>query len=408
MIPRHRPPFGVQDVLTTLFNRSQRISVDQLEDFYANACGVDRAVLLPSARAGICWALRAAISQETIVLGPAYSCMVVHEAMARAGGRLRLVDVSPDSFLMDPKKLVPEESGNYAVVLGEIYGYRYDDDAGIAKGKIGPRIRIVDAAMTVPVEELFTRLNDDDFAVVSFGLGKCVYAGWGGMGLTMSAALADEVRNQRDAYLRPGDLLLSLSRWTQILVRTVAHARSLYGISQYFRSAPGDFDTLPSTWSGDVALSKEWYLPSTAVDRCLIFDNIQRRKELYDRRGVLARYYYKNLAGAAGITLPPVTPHAMSHYTILVRPQFRDAVRVELNRSGVDTGTLFRLAGYLSKDDYPNASRISSQVINLPLDIDATNTEIDYICERLIKAVAHQAYEKILLKNPKNASTGSA
>lgn len=392
MIPRHRPPFSVGDVLTTVLAPSRKLSVEEVEDLCAKACGVPNAVLLPSARAGICWALRAAIDEDTRVIGPAYTCEAVHEAIARSRGRLRLVDTDTNTFLMDPVRLATERSRNHAVVLSEIYGYSYSSYAMIGKDSTAPRIRIIDTAMTVPMPKVFEKLHGNDFAVTSFGLGKCFYSGWGGIGLTRDDALARDIRAQRDAALHKEKSLLLLKRGTEILLRTLAHTPVLYGTLQKFRPPPRNFPTFPSAWTGDGSLSKEWYLPSTQIDRRLLCHNLERRFQLNDRRLSLASRYHENLAGVTGIILPATSSLALSHYAIRVDRSFRDSIRRSLMRLGVDTGVLFRAPGYLSQEKFPNTCRISSEVVNLPLDACLTDDEVNYISDCVINCVSKVCY----------------
>lgn len=399
MIPRHRPPFGVGSVLATFLTSSKKSSVEQVEAAYAAVCGLPHAVLLPSARAGICWALRAAVDQETTVIGPAYTCQVVHEAMVRSAGQVRLIDTDAKSFLMDPVRLAAEQSGNCAIVFCEIYGYPYHPRVALNHVHATPRLRIIDAAMTVPVPEIFARLQRNDFAVLSFGLGKCIYAGWGGMGLTHDDALANEVRKQRDARLQNGDLMLSLRRWSAVLLRTLAHARVLYGPARRLSNITSGHmkTTLPPTrepcvfspgWYDNENLAQEWRLPSTALDRRLIVRNLTYSDRLSEQRLALARRYQENLSGVASIALPPPSPYALSHYTIRVSPTYRQTMRTALWRSGVDTGTYFGFPSYLSQHEFPYASRLSREVLNLPLDASLTQEDVDYISDCVIRCVS--------------------
>jgi dTDP-4-amino-4,6-dideoxygalactose transaminase len=380
MIPRHRPPFGLWGLLAALSTTLRNVSVEEIEAAYAKAFDLPQVVLLPSARAGICWALRAAVSPNTCILGPAYTCRVVHEAIVRVGCGFRFIDNAPEGFLMDSGQLALEQTGDYALVLCEIFGLAYDLQSLRAAEKNAPRLRILDVAMTVPVPATFGRLEGSDFAAVSFGLGKCLYAGWGGLGITRDEVLANEVRNQRDRLLHKESISLRLGRCAEIIMRTVAHERILYGALKKLRAEAAEDSAFPP-WSGDQDLSGEWYLPSAPVDRGLTLYNLQRSFELYERRIALCRRYHDNLAHAPGITLSSCSPHAMSHYTIRVPADYRGPMRQALLRSEIDTGTLFHLPSYLSPTEFPNAGKISEEVINLPLDAHLSEADVDYISE---------------------------
>jgi dTDP-4-amino-4,6-dideoxygalactose transaminase len=406
MIPKHRPPFGIRTVLGAVLSGVKTVSVEVIENGYAEAYGL-YAILLPSARAGICWALEAAIEAESSVIGPAYTCHVVHEAMVRSGGRMCLIDTEASSFLMDPKLLEMECAEDSAIVLSEMYGYSYES----YRTPVALRMRIIDAAMTVPTPELFARAKDRDCITLSFGIGKCLYSGFGGMILTRDADLACAILARRDSCLRRETLLLEIQRGAELLLRTATHERFLYGFllsrkrdvvsmvrkwkrwrsdtARSWKPSPSDLETYPADWSSDENRSKEWHAPSTFLDRRLAVYNLEHIAEFYERRIDLAYRYEHNLAGVAGITLPHSSRYAMSHYTVRIPAQFRAAAQAALRRFGIETGTLYRFPSYLPRDRYPNAAKASSEVLNLPLDPSLTDADVDYICDCCIRCISH-------------------
>jgi dTDP-4-amino-4,6-dideoxygalactose transaminase len=375
--------------LTAILACPLHVSVEQVEDFCAESCGVAHAVLLPSARAGICWALQAAVSSETRVIGPAYTCHAVHEAIARVGGQMHLVDVNSETFLMDQAAVASATRGHsYAIVLSEIYGHPYNAEMLKTGPAVPPLLRVFDAAMTVPDPMVFDRLDKSDFAVTSFGIGKCVYAGWGGAGLTWDRNLAKEVRRRRDAKLDKPSLMLALKRGAEIVLRTLAHSRPLYASVQKFRRRPDHLATFPQEWFTDHDFSKEWRAPSSRLDRGLVCRNVANATQLSALRRALADRYHNNLSGMPNVALPPASTLAMSHYTIQVPDQSRQLMRSSLERYGIDTGRLFRFPGYLSRGDYPATAKLSQQVINLPIDAMLSVRRVDYISECVRKCAA--------------------
>ena len=404
MIPLHRPFFGVGTVIgATLFPQAGSRDLRRFEEAHAAAVGCAEAVWLPSARAGIAWALRAAISAETKVIGPAFTCSVVHEAMVRSGGNVRIIDAASDSFEMEPATLRAAQNGNHALVLSEPYGHTYDLDALPKSSGTAPKIRIVDSAMAVPHPSLFQRLRGNDFDVVSFGTGKNMYAGWGAMGFTQDAALADEVRKIRDAMLAAGSFKLTIKRSLGISLRTAAQhplvfsaTRKLWYQAGAMRSrlrkktstpppaAATPASGFPAAWADDKTCSPEWRLPSTHVDRGLALRNLETAGVVHAKRLELARRYHHNLAGANGLLLPPISPFALSHFTIRVDASIRNRVKEELIKLGVYTISLWTFSPHLNPQEFPNAARLCSEVINLPLSPWMTPAQVDEACERLL------------------------
>ena len=231
MIPRHAPPFGLGGLLLVLC-RSSGVSQAALEKFCAAEFRVREAILLPSARSGILLALRAAGSSVESVVGPAFTCAVVHQAMQRSGLPVRLLDSEQGGFLMSADDLCKAAEGPSAVVLCETYGLRYSLPGAALGGARPPFMRIWDMAMCIPLADDLRRLETNDVAVLSFGLGKCLYAGWGGILLAQNAELAGRVRQRRDQLLAQETRAVRLRHGLEVLASVAAHNRLLYGFGR--------------------------------------------------------------------------------------------------------------------------------------------------------------------------------
>jgi dTDP-4-amino-4,6-dideoxygalactose transaminase len=411
MIPLHRPGFGLGTVLASLLSASGGRSLRRLEEAYTEAGGGAWAVWLPSARAGIGWALRASLDRPAKVVGPAFSCTVVHEAMVRSGGELCLLDPEAGGFLMEPQAVSGLEKGRHALVLCEVYGHTYDLAELERNAASTPVVRVVDMAMSVPCPALLERLRSCDFAVISFGNGKSMYAGWGGMGFARERALADAVRRLRDMAAAQGHLKLLLQRALGIGLRTAAHYPWVYGLSWrlWYRGRPllhragrwlrpncspepapprpaGEAQ-IPRAWSDDRTCAPEWRLPSTRLDRGLALWNLRQAHRFHAARLALARRYHENLEGVEGIVRPPPSSNALSHYTVRLDAAIRNTVKERLWREGVYTISLWTFPGHLDRERFPNTFRLSSEVINLPLSPWMSTDHVDRVCELLGRAV---------------------
>ncbi|MHC4159673.1 MAG: DegT/DnrJ/EryC1/StrS family aminotransferase, partial [Planctomycetota bacterium] len=389
--------FGIGRVVLEMLNCSKTTDVEHVENKFAETFKVPYALLLPSARAGISWALKTAIEPGTKVICPVYTSEVVHEAVVRAGGQLHLIDTQENGFLMEQAILSSAQIGNQPVVLCEIYGYTYNLSGMEWNTQNTPPICIVDMAMTVPGLRLTERLRENDIGFLSFGIAKSMYSGWGGMCFTKNMALAGEIRKIRDSSLIPNNLLFSLKRSLNILLRTLTHGKVLYGLSRKVkdievrvksRNQYQKKENCMLRWQKGEALSPEWFAPSTRLDRRLVCYNLAHAEYYWNRRISLATRYHDNLKAASGIILPQVSPFPLSHYTIRVNSGIRLQLREYLYSRGIDTGASFAVPQYICKDDYPNAAVIASEVLNLPLGPYLTFNDIDYISENLIRGVS--------------------
>ncbi|MGA2660673.1 MAG: DegT/DnrJ/EryC1/StrS family aminotransferase [Verrucomicrobiota bacterium] len=409
MIPLHRPGFGLGTVLACSLSNTESRSLRRLEEAYTEASGGAWAVWLPSARAGIGWALRASLAGPAKVIGPAFSCAVVHEAVVRSGGELRLLEPGADSFLMEPQAISGLESGHHALVLSEAYGHTYDLAELERNAASTPAVRIVDMAMSVPCPALFQRLRSYDFGVISFGNGKSMYAGWGGIGFARERALAEAVRRLRDLAPAQGHSKLLLQRAFGIGLRTAAHYPWVYGLTWrlWYRgrpllrragrrlrpnrspapTPPPGAAQIPRAWSDDRTCAPEWHLPSTHLDRGLALWNLHQAHGFHTARLALARRYHEDLQGVEGILRPGPCSTALSHYTVRLDAAIRNTVKQRLWQEGVYTISLWTFPEHLERERFPNTFRLSSEVINLPLSPWMSTDHVDQVCERLSRAV---------------------
>ena len=405
MIPSIKPPFGPLRAAAAVASFVHRVRVEDVEQAYSRAFGVPYVLLLPSCRAGICWALQASIEKHTRVVCPVYTCMVVWEAVIRAGGKIHMVDTAEDCFLMDETALSKAQTGNYAIILCEIYGHTYDLSKIAVLASNEPVVRIVDMAMTVPTAKLFERLGTADFAVMSFGRDKCMNAGWGGMAFTFDKALADKVRKMRDSCLAPSNFSLLVRRSMKLIALNLSYEPMLYGFYKKRRNIRRSIrhrvlaDSTDSTttliaerlisqdWS--CPATKEWFIPTTYVERNLMLYNLRNAGRYCEQKKILAHRYHENFEGVAGIIRPDISSDILSHYTIRVHPRLRPLLKKRLYELNIDAGTRFFFPKSFSVNDYPNASRTASEVLNLPLDVRLTVGDVDSICRRVILAVKH-------------------
>jgi dTDP-4-amino-4,6-dideoxygalactose transaminase len=243
-------------------------------------------------------------------------------------------------------------------------------------------------AVTVPNRALLDRLPDGDVALVSFGAGKCMTAGWGAIALTRDRDLASELKSLRDSTLEAETGRLRLTRSTRILVQTSMYSRLLYGPARRLhdvRSGSARPAALPKRNGPDGPSAGYWRLPSTRLDRNLIHHNLSGAAAFESKRLADARRYRGNLACSTSIRVPPCSDTALSHFTVRVSGDRRNQIRSRLWKAGVDTGTYFPFPPFLSKDVYPNAHRLACEVLNLPLGEGLDVNDIDRISEVLIR-----------------------
>ena len=219
----------------SLLSNSQHPGIAEIEENFSQSLAVAHAIWLPSVRSGILWTLRAIAGPDTRVIGPAFTCEYVHATIASSGSTWQLVDVAADGFLMGVESLRSAQRGQTCTVFCENFGHVYDfSDQSRSVAESERSSRILDMAVAVPNRALLDRLADDDVALVSFGAGKCMTAGWGGIGFTRDSGLAAEIKSLRDSSLKRETGRLRFTRSAKVLAQTALYGRPFYGPARRF------------------------------------------------------------------------------------------------------------------------------------------------------------------------------
>jgi dTDP-4-amino-4,6-dideoxygalactose transaminase len=398
MIPRHILPFGAGKVISVLSLSSPEVNSSDLEKAYADSIEVREVILLPSVRAGIHMAVLAGARPGAVVIGPAYTCDTVHQALALSGAHTRLVDPSPDSFLMSPEAIGTVAEPDCVLLLSEVYGIPYDTETIEEKSGIQSRLRILDLAMCIPSPERMKQLEAKDVALFSFGWGKPMYAGWGGIACFHDPELAGRVREIRDRWSLGESLSLSVRHACLTLFRVTANQRSIYGLwhQRHLYRLYGAVKSLrkedkqlsarkgyvpPAPAISEQELRPEWTRPMTPLSRKLALHNLRNAMRNIELRRNQAELYYRLLVEPGIVQGPANKGLPQSHFPIRLPSAVRDRMCDFLRGRGVDTGKLFPFPCGLDRSLYPNAAEAADKVVTLPLGPALTLDEVKMVAE---------------------------
>ncbi len=407
MVPYFAPPYGLYTALLAAVNRRDRVTTERVEELFADEFRIRNAVLLPSARAGILWGLKACGEKGLRVQCPIFTCTAVWEAVFRAEAEMDGIDVEPDGFLMDRQILSVGLEETHALVLSEIYGHTYNlQELGRRPGR-EPEIRIIDLAGGVLHQSLLGRLGTRDLAVISFGRGsKAMYCGWGGMAFTQDQNLGKALRDIRNSAVRSPSAGLSGERALRLLLVCLLRRPMVYSMKrgmQRFLTRHGTGENAAFSRAGgqeDTGIGREFYSSATGMEKRLMIHNLRQGRWQVEHRMELVKRYHRNLADAKNVNLPPNSMDVLSHYTVRVPNKIRNGTVALLERAGIEAGRIFffspRMWEYRSfvspsrfcRGVYPNAVKVASEVINLPLHPGLRLTDVDRISETFRNSVA--------------------
>ena len=321
--------------------------VESFEHAFAGYCGAGHMVGVGNGLDALVMALRAwDIGPGDEVIVPAHTFVASALAVAEVGARLVLVDVEPDTGLMDMTKLgAVIGARTRAIMPVHLYGHPADMDALTAA--IGGRcIKVLEDACQAHGASYKGRRCGGlgDAAAFSFYPTKNL----GALGDAGALATGDTATAER--------------------VRMLAN----YGSQQKYRH--------------EIAGRNSRLDPLQAA---VLAVKLERLDVWNARRGELALRYVSGLSGIRGLELPPVRGWAepVWHVYPVRAPGVRDELQAFLTARDVGTNIHYPTpvhlqpcyAGRWRKGDFPVAESLAKSVLSLPLDQTHTNREIDFV-----------------------------
>ncbi len=316
--------------------------VEELERGLAEACGVEHAIAVSSGTAALHLAVLAlGVGPGDEVFVPAYTFPATANVVALAGARPVLVDVDPETMILDPDRI---EVGPRTKAV-------------IAVDLFGRPARIEQLPGDVPVlEDAAGALGAKRAGRPCGGLGalgclsfhprKIVTTGEGGAVTTNDPAVADAIRRMRHHGIEPR----------------------------------GDFE---------IAQPGLNYRLSDIL--CAVgIPQLARLGELLAERTRVAAGYTERLRGV--VDTPAADEgdvHGWQAYVIQVDGAARviAALREQGIEAQVGTYALHRLAAYRDQGEFPGASRVFERAVALPFHTRLSESQLDRVAEALTALV---------------------
>lgn len=375
MIPRFEPPVALPAVLKALVPRG----ADDLRSFeqaFARVMGQRRAVAFPYGRTALLALLACLGLRQKGIICPAYTCVVVPNAVVHSGNRPLFVDSQADGNAdLDAVEaaLGPETS---AYIATSIFGHPLDLDRLSALRARHPALPIIqDCAHSFICEWDGREVHRAGIAAI-FGLNvsKTITSIFGGMVTTDDERLADRLVEFRSATLTPASVLHLLKRIAYALAVLPAFWPPVFGLTDRLRRM-GVLDRFTRYYSPDridmpadhlVAMTgfeARVGLGQTAVLRDRI--NARRRYDAFYRDALVDHPALDWIERAAG--------SSVSHSAARVADKF--AVRAAAAAQGVELGEVIEYsvpdmsayAPYLREGEhFPVSAALARSTINLP------------------------------------------
>jgi dTDP-4-amino-4,6-dideoxygalactose transaminase len=370
----------IQEVVDTL--RSGWLSTGprcrKFEQLFCEYIGCEHAVALNSCTAGLELALEAlGIGPgDEVITTPLTFCATANVVVHR-GATPVFVDVDRDTGNIDPEKIPAAITGKTKAILPvHLYGRPCEMDALMTIAREHGLYVIEDAAHAAEAWYRGRKIGTiGDITVYSFYATKNLATGEGGMLVTNSEAIADEVRVKhlhgltRDAWKRyseegfqPYDVVAAGYKYNMMDIQAAIGIHQLARLENNLKIR-----------------ERHWQ----AYDEAFAdLDGIMTPQPLDHSRDEKSR-------------------HARHLYTILLdfdrlritRPEFMNSLQRENIGTGIHFTSLHLLSFYREKfgykrGDFPNAEFISDRTVSLPLSSALDHKDIDDVVNAVQKVVA--------------------
>lgn len=357
----------VRAVLETPFLTTGPIAAEFERDFgrYLN---LPHVILLSSCTAAIFLALRAlGIGDGDEVITTPMSFVATANAILHTGARPVFVDVEPDTGNLDLSLVLPAITAKTkAIVPVHLYGQMVDMLGLSAIAKAHGLGTIEDSAHSIESARDGIRPGQlANAACFSFYATKNITCGEGGAIATSDAELSKNL-----------------------------HMMRLHGVSQ----GASERYTAARYQHYDMELMG-YKFNLTDISAALLGTQLSRIEERLKRREEICRRYEASFTGEHELKFPKVlegVKSARQLFTIWVKPERRDEIMWRLQQDGIGVAVNFRaihLMDYYRKKlgyqrgNFPNAEAIGDSTISLPLYPKLTDDQVDYVIDRVRKAL---------------------
>ena len=393
---RSLPPTGAplqgEDILSGL--RSAWGGDDPVERFQEEIrryFGTRHCFLLSSGKAALAVALHALsrMSGRREVIIPAFSSFCLPSAVAKAGLRIRLCDVSPETLDFDLDRLnriVTEQT--LCVIPVHLFGLSAQVDVIYEMAKAKGAYVIEDAAQAAGGRLNGRRLGTiGDIGIFSLGRGKNITTVDGGILVTESPALAAEICKSLDMLVQSNSRTAS-----QALTAVKAMALSVF-------LRPGLYwfpQRLPFLKLGASVFSTGFDIGGLSKFQAGMGVSVLAQLDRYNEiRRANASYLMEQLKDADGVQLPEPIPGSYPVYLrfpVLVKdPVGRMVAYRTLVGQGLGASTTYptalnaiqSLRSYAVdlEDSYPGAKAVAERILTLPVHSFVTQMDMRRMAE---------------------------
>jgi perosamine synthetase len=351
----------------------------RFEKSYAAYAGVKHARVVTNGSSALFLSMIAiGIKKGDRVLTTPITWIATAAAAVTAGATVDFVDIELETYNIDVARIEEHITPNTkAIVPVHLYGQSCEMDEIMSLSKKHGLAVVEDAAHAIGAEYKGRKVG-------SFGAAGCFSfheqknistLGEGGMVLTNDDAIFEKVSLYRSQCTR-------------------VHGNS----TKYCKLDEGKFPEGKQFWWQDFD-DCGYNFRMTDIQAAVGIEQLKKADRLNQRRIDNAAYITNGLKDVPGLTLPKVRPynkHVFHLYPVMIDPKEfgmnkEDFIYDLLHKFGIKAGfhyiplhysTAFKNRGY-KKGQFPNAEKLSDQLVTLPINPRQTEEALDYLVKSI-------------------------
>jgi perosamine synthetase len=380
MIPRYDPTFQFHDLIKAFRQNTYTNFDDILCGKLKNLYNVKHVFTFDSARIAL-FALLKAYNRPGDVLMPAYTCIVVPEAVSCAGYQPRFADIELRTLNVNTSTLTKALTPDTTVILPtHLFGISCDLDEIVAFGRKHNLLVVEDAAPAIGAEYQGKKVGIfGDASIISFQATKVISSEDGGALLTNNDELAEKINrlilkgsaptNRWNLFVKAILRKLVLNPKVYSLVQLgyrAIHRELMYEVVSPTLENPDTFLKLCSPFTSA--------LVSIQMDR--LEWNLSRRRRL-------AQTYSKELGGHPDIKLTvPIEKGSPAWIQFPIQVKNKGHFYHYMQKHGIDLSWTYKYscAESYNQEGFPGAHTAAKTVLGLPTYPSLTDDQAHYIC----------------------------
>lgn len=396
MIPRFRPYLGWDEFRAAW--AWGRPAVEEFELKFADTLQAKHALAFPYGRSGLYALLKALAIEGAEVIMPAYTCVVVPNAVVFSGNIPRFVDISLNDYNLDLDLLENAITDKTRVIIStSLFGYPGNTRRLSEMVKRTGREILVfqDCAHSFgAASEGKSVANEGAAAIFGLGINKMITSILGGMVTTNDEHIYRSLREYRDSRFSPGGFR---KRWTRLVYLSLAFMTlndSLYRLVDFLEEKTSWLDYFTSDYDENkITMPGDYLERMVDLEARVGIEQLEKYPEILRRKAEMAGYYDRHLQPIRDkIALPPLMDGATySHYVVRVPDRIKTIE--DMYRKGIQLGWLIEYSlpeipvyRQYQTGSYPNAFLCSQTTINLPLYPGLEIRDLDYIIKKFTES----------------------